>query len=51
MGTLRQQFAEYEEMINYSLKPEVPGEAGKKSLPPELITAVAARYDELLNFV
>ena len=43
--------AEYEEMINYSLKPEIPGEPGKKTLPPELITEVAARYDELLKFV
>lgn len=46
--------AEYEEMINYSLKPDL-GESGgtqtqlpRKTLPKELITAVAARYDELL---
>lgn len=42
--------AEYEEIINYSLKPE--GEDPiKKSLPMSLVTAVAARYDELLHHV
>jgi phosphoglycolate phosphatase len=42
--------AEYEELINFSLKPEGLGN-GQKPLPAELITAVAARYDELLNHV
>ncbi len=40
--------AEYEEIVNYSLRPE--GEdAIKKPLPMALVTAVAARYDELLS--
>jgi FMN phosphatase YigB (HAD superfamily) len=42
--------AEYEELINFSLKPESLI-AAQKQLPVELITAVAARYDELLNHV
>lgn len=42
--------AEYEEIVNYSLKPEIE-QVQKKTLPQELITAVAARYDELLNFI
>lgn len=42
--------AEYEEIINYSLKPE-GDDPISKPLPTELITAVAARYDELLHHV
>lgn len=42
--------AEYEEMINYSLKPE-GAEPLKDPLPTSLITAVAARYDELLHHI
>ncbi len=46
--------AEYEEIVNYYLKPDIAKETqsiGKKTLPQELVTAVAARYDNLLNFV
>ena len=45
--------AEYEELINSSLKPEgvIRHQCDSKPLPPELITAVAARYDELLNHI
>lgn len=50
--------AEYEEIINFSLKPPELGLSqshvlggNKRTLPPELITAVAARYDEILNFI
>jgi len=42
--------AEYEEIVNYSLKPEGI-ECTQKVLPPSLINAVAARYDELLSYV
>lgn len=42
--------AEYEEIINYSLKPE-GDDPIRKPLPMELITAVAARYDEMLHHV
>lgn len=42
--------AEYEEIVNYSLKPE-GNDQNHKPLPAPLITAVAARYDELLNHV
>lgn len=42
--------AEYEELVNYSLKPE--GEDSiKRPVPMSLVTAVAARYDELLNHI
>jgi FMN phosphatase YigB (HAD superfamily) len=42
--------AEYEEIVNYSLKPE--GDSEKQApLPASLVTAVAARYDELLNHI
>lgn len=42
--------AEYEEIVNYSLKPQ--GESCTlKPLPTSLITAVAARYDEILNHI
>lgn len=40
--------AEYEEMVQYSLKPR-RDENVSEQLPAHLITAVAARYDELLN--
>ena len=40
--------AEYEEIVNYSLKPR-RDEKVSKQIPDHLITAVAARYDELLN--
>jgi phosphoglycolate phosphatase len=40
--------AEYEEMVHYSLKPRRDDKVSKP-LPPHLITAVAARYDEVLN--
>jgi FMN phosphatase YigB (HAD superfamily) len=48
--------AEYEEIVDHYLKPEITQPkvstlGNKKSLPPELITAVAARYDELLNLI
>jgi phosphoglycolate phosphatase len=42
--------AEYEEIINYSLKPE-GDDPIRKPLPTELITAVAARYDEMLHHI
>jgi hypothetical protein len=42
--------AEYEEIVNYSLKPEGDDEI-HKPLPAPLITAIAARYNELLNLV
>jgi FMN phosphatase YigB (HAD superfamily) len=42
--------AEYEEMVNSSLKPPVQ-DRFHRTLPQELITAVAARYDEILHFV
>jgi FMN phosphatase YigB (HAD superfamily) len=42
--------AEYEELVHYSLKPEGEDRA-PKLLPNNLITAVAARYDELLKHV
>ena len=42
--------AEYEEMVNRSLKPPIQDKF-HRTLPQELITAVAARYDEILNFV
>jgi FMN phosphatase YigB (HAD superfamily) len=42
--------AEYEEMINYSLKPEGDDRV-INPMPSSLITAVAARYDELLNHI
>lgn len=42
--------AEYEELVNYSLRPE--GEdAIKRPVPMSLVTSVAARYDELLNHI
>lgn len=42
--------AEYEELVNYSLRPE--GEdAIKRPVPMSLVTAVAARYDELLHHI
>lgn len=46
--------AEYEEIVDHYLKPEITKGAkteGKKTLPQELVTAVAARYDNLLSFV
>lgn len=42
--------AEYEELVNYSLKPEGE-EIVKRPVPMSLVTAVAARYDELLHHV
>jgi hypothetical protein len=42
--------AEYEELVHCSLKPESDDQV-LKPLPPSLITAVAARYDEVLNYV
>lgn len=42
--------AEYEEMVNSSLKPPVQ-DRFHRTLPQELITAVAARYDEILNLI
>jgi FMN phosphatase YigB (HAD superfamily) len=39
--------AEYEEIVNYSLKPR-RDEKASEQLPSHLITSVAARYDELL---
>jgi FMN phosphatase YigB (HAD superfamily) len=42
--------AEYEELIHYSLKPE-GSDTQQKLLPAPLITAVAARYDELLKHI
>jgi FMN phosphatase YigB (HAD superfamily) len=42
--------AEYEEIVNYSLKPEGEDPV-KRPLPMSLVTAVAARYDELLNHI
>jgi FMN phosphatase YigB (HAD superfamily) len=42
--------AEYEEIVSYSLKPRREDTVSKQ-LPNHLITAVAARYDELLNHV
>ena len=42
--------AEYEEIVNYSLKPEGDNHT-QDPLPSSLITAVAARYDELLNHI
>lgn len=42
--------AEYEEMVQYSLKPR-RDDAVAPQLPPHLITAVAARYDEVLNHI
>jgi FMN phosphatase YigB (HAD superfamily) len=42
--------AEYEELVNSSLKPAVEQRL-EKSLPQELITAVAARYDDLMQFI
>ncbi len=42
--------AEYEEMVNRSLKPPIQ-DRFQRTLPQELITAVAARYDEILHFV
>ena len=41
--------AEYEEMVNHSLKPRRDDDMVKPQLPPHLITAVAARYDEVLK--
>src|SRR5205823_7808097 len=43
--------AEYEELVHYSLQPEGNGGANAPALPSHLISAVAARYDELLNHV
>jgi FMN phosphatase YigB (HAD superfamily) len=40
--------AEYEEMVDYALKPRRDDNVSAR-LPEHLITAVAARYDELLN--
>jgi phosphoglycolate phosphatase len=42
--------AEYEEIVRYSLKPRREDTVAKQ-LPEHLITAVAARYDEVLNHV
>lgn len=42
--------AEYEEIVNYSLKPEGNDQI-HQPLPAPLIAAVAARYDELLNHI
>jgi FMN phosphatase YigB (HAD superfamily) len=42
--------AEYEELVHYSLKPEREDES-LEPLRPNLITAVAARYDEVLHYV
>jgi len=42
--------AEYEELVHYSLKPEGEDRV-PKLVPTTLITAVAARYDELLKHV
>jgi FMN phosphatase YigB (HAD superfamily) len=42
--------AEYEEMVNYSLKPRREEKAAEQ-LPSHLITAVAARYEEVLNHI
>ncbi len=42
--------AEYEELVNYSLKPEGTHHV-QKLLPASLIAAVAARYDELLKHI
>jgi FMN phosphatase YigB (HAD superfamily) len=42
--------AEYEEIVNISLKP-AGEQRPHRPLPPSLITAVAARYDEILNYV
>lgn len=43
--------AEYEEMVNYSLKPRRDDDRVKPQLPAHLITSVAARYDEVLNYI
>ncbi|MBX9941214.1 MAG: HAD family hydrolase [Candidatus Obscuribacterales bacterium] len=45
--------AEYEEIAYHYLKPDIEkgGKPEGKKLPTELIEAVAARYDEILNFV
>lgn len=42
--------AEYEEIVNYSLKPESEDRI-KEPIPAQLIEAVAARYDELLKHI
>lgn len=42
--------AEYEELVNYSLRPEGEDPV-KRPLPMSLVTAVAARYDELLHHI
>jgi phosphoglycolate phosphatase len=43
--------AEYEELVNYSLKPAGATPIQQRRMPQHLISAVAARYDELLNIV
>lgn len=42
--------AEYEEMVQYSLKPR-RDDTVSKQLPDHLITSVAARYEELLHHI
>lgn len=42
--------AEYEEIVHYSLKPR-RDDAVAEALPAHLITAVAARYEEVLNHI
>lgn len=42
--------AEYEEIVRYSLKPRREDTVSKQ-LPDHLITAVAARYEEVLNHI
>lgn len=43
--------AEYEELVNHSLKPAGITPIQQRRMPQHLISAVAARYDELLNIV
>jgi len=43
--------AEYEELVNSSLKPQGVTPIQQRRMPQSLITAVAARYDEILKVV
>ncbi len=42
--------AEYDEIVNFSLKPKGPTPIQKR-LPASLVTAVAARYDDILSVI